>query len=308
MSLLLGKSTHRYITPVHRPYPGYLVQIPHPDVSTAPIVKVFAGNKHSLDYYLGAAIMWRDVTYKSLYEKPLLNKPLRRKKVNSNTGILGVSRIVKNVHKKSKSGAIKTTQIPCIIAEIHLIRGKDYKPPKGSRSKVFSINKYGEQEALRLATLWREEMLKQRDILEEKNYSVEPIIEDANINEKQVEMNLPKISARIRMGKESIDTGENSQLPTLPDSSEQLVPTPGRLVDFLIEFLGLKFDRDLASALDTSTAEICRWRKRNCFLGPISLLKIHDLTGIPVQSLRRLMGDRREVHRIGPLKDSGTSI
>jgi hypothetical protein len=44
--------------------------------------------------------------------------------------------------------------VPCAVhlAEIFTIPGKDYKRAGGSKSKVYSITKYGEETAIRLAT------------------------------------------------------------------------------------------------------------------------------------------------------------
>lgn len=122
------------------------------------VQKRFAGYRHSLDQYRSEAVKWRDKAYQRLYDKPIPQRIFHAHEKATGTGIPGVRRIVKRVRYECKSGEVRVTLVPCIIGEIHAIAGQNYRRPSGSRSRIFSINKYGEAEAIRLAAVWRRQM------------------------------------------------------------------------------------------------------------------------------------------------------
>jgi hypothetical protein len=124
---------------------GWLVSIPHPDGRY--IHKTF---RPQTDASLNDATNWRDSAYSRIYNKPVPKRVFHEKKKETATGIPGIRYTIKKVKKKSG----KVYDIPVIIAELHKIPGKDYVRPKGSKSKVLSLNKYDWDEAIALATAW----------------------------------------------------------------------------------------------------------------------------------------------------------
>lgn len=77
---------------------------------------------------------------------------------------------------------------------------------------------------------------------------------------------------------------------------EQLTETtynPNHLLDALIERMELKNDGELARSLKVTTTIIRNIRQRRLPVGASILLWMHEATGIRVDELRELMGDRR---------------
>jgi hypothetical protein len=159
MTLLIGKTTHKYITALTTPYPGYAVVIPHPSVVGAQVRKNFFGVERTQEHYLQAAIAWRDRVYRRLYGGDLPQRSFHRQQANSNTSLPGISRVVKTVKKTLAGGMVATYLVPCIVAQVCTVPGANYQRARGFKSKVYSINKYGEAEAQRLATEWRARMI-----------------------------------------------------------------------------------------------------------------------------------------------------
>ncbi|RZI40372.1 hypothetical protein EGT07_23810 [Herbaspirillum sp. HC18] len=158
MSLLPGQTEHKYITPICAPYPGYGVVIPHPERLGEYVRKNFCGKRKAQDEYLQAALAWRDQTYRELYKREVSQRVFHRTQANSTTDTPGVRRMEKVVKKKLKDGTFREYRVPCIMAEIFTIPGKDYKRARGSKSKIYSIAKYGEETAMKLAKEWRRNM------------------------------------------------------------------------------------------------------------------------------------------------------
>jgi hypothetical protein len=161
MTLLIGKTGCRYVTTITSPYPGYAVVIPHPTNVEEQVRKNFMGPALSQEEHLRDAIAWRDETYRQLHGGKPPQRVFHRQQLNSNTTFPGVSRNVKIVKKKRRDGTVAEYQVPCIIASICAVPGDNYKRSRGYKSKVYSINKYGEDEAIRLAVLWREHMIEE---------------------------------------------------------------------------------------------------------------------------------------------------
>jgi len=155
MSLLIVKSGYHYITETSSP-PGYSVSIPHPERPEKYVRKNFFGKSKSLNEYLEDAIKWRDAKYFALYKEVAPGRFFHRQQKNSHTETPSVRRVEKIVKKKLKDGSVARYRVPCIVAEIWTQPGRGYTRPKGSKSKVYSIQKYGE--AFRLAREWRKKM------------------------------------------------------------------------------------------------------------------------------------------------------
>lgn len=75
---------------------------------------------------------------------------------------------------------------------------------------------------------------------------------------------------------------------------------PGRLLDALIFHLQLKNDSALAKLLGIRPQRVSKIRRR---VNPVSaalLIRMSEITAFSVNDLRRLLGDRRNKHRMGP--------
>jgi hypothetical protein len=64
---------------------------------------------------------------------------------------------VKTVKKRRSDGTVAECKIPRIMAEIWLEPGKNGRRLKKPRAKLFSLNKFSEEDAHLLAVTWREE-------------------------------------------------------------------------------------------------------------------------------------------------------
>lgn len=140
------------------PYMGYAVAIPHPTHLKKYVRKNFFGLRKKPEEYLAAAIAWRDQQHFALYHREVPKRVFHRQQNNSRTDTAGVRYLEKILKKKLKDGSIAQYRVPCIIAEVWTKPGCNYARTSGSRSKIFSIKKYGEAEAIRLATDWRKQM------------------------------------------------------------------------------------------------------------------------------------------------------
>lgn len=152
-----GKSKEAYITRIERPYPGYLVRIPHPGEKETFSHKSFCKLEGDMSALLRAAVEWRDVTYQKLYGETTPKRVFHKKQVNSSTSLPGIRKTIKVVKKKRRDGTTAMYEVPCLIAEIWLQPGKNGGRARKSRSKVYSLNKYPEEEALAMAIRWRRE-------------------------------------------------------------------------------------------------------------------------------------------------------
>ena len=66
------------------------------------------------------------------------------------------------------------------------------------------------------------------------------------------------------------------------------VMKPHRLLDHIIVAYKLKSDRQLAQHLGVASSTVCKIRSRACPLTAEIMLKIHDYTGMSIQSIREL--------------------
>ena len=73
---------------------------------------------------------------------------------------------------------------------------------------------------------------------------------------------------------------------------------PDNLLDALIEKLGLKNDAALARVLEVAPPLLSKIRHRRLPIGAALLIRMHEVSGLPVRDLRNLMGDRRQKYRI----------
>ena len=74
---------------------------------------------------------------------------------------------------------------------------------------------------------------------------------------------------------------------------------PDKLLNAIIERLGLKNDAALARALEVAPPVISKIRHRRLPVGASLLIRMHEVTEYSIRELRDLMGDRRGAHRVG---------
>ena len=79
---------------------------------------------------------------------------------------------------------------------------------------------------------------------------------------------------------------------------EQETYDPNKLLDALIEKLGLKNDAALSRALEVAPPVISKVRHRRLPVGASLLIRMHEESGLNVKELRSLMGDQRARFRI----------
>lgn len=86
------------------------------------------------------------------------------------------------------------------------------------------------------------------------------------------------------------------------ESSERLVPDeygPSHLLDSLVEKLALRNDASLAKMLAVGASTLSRIRNNRIAVSAATLIRMHEICGLEISELRRLMGDRRDKFRIG---------
>lgn len=74
--------------------------------------------------------------------------------------------------------------------------------------------------------------------------------------------------------------------------------TPHRLLDVIRQNNLLKNDADLARFLEVSAPIICKVRSRTLAVSAALLIRMHEATGLAIEDLRFLMGDRRSKVRL----------
>lgn len=74
---------------------------------------------------------------------------------------------------------------------------------------------------------------------------------------------------------------------------------PNRLLDALMERLGVKTDAAMARALEVAPPIISKIRHRKLAVGASLLIRMHEVTDLSIRALRDLMGDRRKKFRMG---------
>jgi plasmid maintenance system antidote protein VapI len=86
--------------------------------------------------------------------------------------------------------------------------------------------------------------------------------------------------------------------PTSPAQPHPVAYNPDNLLNALIERLELKKDAALARLLEIAPPLLSKIRHRRLPVGAALLIRMHEVSGLPVRELRNLMGDRRQKYRI----------
>lgn len=80
--------------------------------------------------------------------------------------------------------------------------------------------------------------------------------------------------------------------------SNQINYDPNLLLDTLIQKLHLKNDAALSRALEVAPPVISKIRHHRLLIGASLLIRMHELSELPIRELRKLMGDYREKFHI----------
>jgi hypothetical protein len=73
---------------------------------------------------------------------------------------------------------------------------------------------------------------------------------------------------------------------------------PSKLLDLIKEQFGLQTDSELAVLLNMTSPQISRIRHWGQPLSASALIKIHEISGLSIERLKQLCGDRRASHRV----------
>jgi hypothetical protein len=148
-----GATSEPYISAIACPYLGYVVALPKPGNPDRVLRRRFFGRQLELHEYLAQARAWRDRMYVVLHGRPLPVRAYHHRQANSSTEVPGVRLVIRRV--RSRQDPERIYDVPVFLAEVWLVPGRDGKRPTGSRSRQFSISKWGEEEAFRRACEWR---------------------------------------------------------------------------------------------------------------------------------------------------------
>jgi hypothetical protein len=83
---------------------------------------------------------------------------------------------------------------------------------------------------------------------------------------------------------------------------------PDKLLDALLDRLVLKNDAALARALEVAPPVISKIRHRRLPVGASILIRMHEVSNLPIRELRDLMGDRRQKYRLSDVKGKPKGI
>jgi hypothetical protein len=72
---------------------------------------------------------------------------------------------------------------------------------------------------------------------------------------------------------------------------------PNRMLDGVIEKMGLKNDAALSRVMEVAPPVISKVRHRRLPVGASLLIRLHEVSGLTIAELRNLMGDRRQKFR-----------
>ena len=81
-------------------------------------------------------------------------------------------------------------------------------------------------------------------------------------------------------------------------ATNELPYDPGLLLDTLCVLLMLKTDKELAKALEIGPSMLSKIRCRRIPVGATVLIRMHEVSGLTIAELRKLMGDRRKKFRL----------
>ena len=77
---------------------------------------------------------------------------------------------------------------------------------------------------------------------------------------------------------------------------------PDNLLNAMLEKLKLKNDAALSRALEVAPPVISKIRHRRLPVGASMLIRMHEVSELPVAELRALLGDRRQKYRLSAVQ------
>lgn len=90
-------------------------------------------------------------------------------------------------------------------------------------------------------------------------------------------------------------------METVPSSTLSSY-NPNNLLDALIIRLDVKNDAALARVLEVAPPILSKIRHRRIPVAASLLIRMHEITGLPIRALRDLMGDQRQKYRISQVQ------
>ena len=90
--------------------------------------------------------------------------------------------------------------------------------------------------------------------------------------------------------------------------TSQIEYNPDKLLDALLDRLVLKNDAALARALEVAPPVISKIRHRRLPVGASILIRMHEVSNLPIRELRDLMGDRRQKYRLSDVQGKPKDI
>lgn len=87
-------------------------------------------------------------------------------------------------------------------------------------------------------------------------------------------------------------------METATEAKPMLEYDPDRLLDTLRANLALKNDAQLCRFLEVTAPIVSKIRHRRLPVGASLLIRMHEASGLNIQDLRVLLGDRRNKYRI----------
>jgi len=79
---------------------------------------------------------------------------------------------------------------------------------------------------------------------------------------------------------------------------DEVVYSPPRLLNSLIDHLGIRTDADLCRVLEIPPSVLSSIRSGRRPIGASLLVRMHDVSGLDIRELRKLLGDRRAKFRM----------
>lgn len=83
-----------------------------------------------------------------------------------------------------------------------------------------------------------------------------------------------------------------------PNEKQEKIFDPSKLLDVIKEQFGAQTDSELAELLNMTSPQISRIRNCGVPLSASALIKIHEISGLPIARLKKLCGDRRASQRV----------
>lgn len=82
------------------------------------------------------------------------------------------------------------------------------------------------------------------------------------------------------------------------NDEQEKVFDPSKLLDVIKEQFGIQKDSELAQLLNMTSPQISRIRHCGGPLSASALIRIHEISGLPIERLKQLCGDRRASQRV----------